>query len=55
MSYKIIRFYRDSNRRQRVIERGLSLDEAQRHCTLESTHKKDSDGNVIWFDGYTEE
>jgi len=55
MSYKIIRFYRDSNRNPRTIDRGLSLEQAQYHCNLEKTHKKDSNGNVLWFDGYTEE
>lgn len=55
MSYKIVRFYREENRTPRTIQRGLTLQEAQHHCSLESTHKKDSQGNVLWFDGYTEE
>jgi len=55
VSYKIIRFYREENRTPRTIERGLSLEQAQYHCSLESTHKKDSQGNVLWFDGFTQE
>lgn len=45
--YKIIRFFRGSDRR-RIIQTGLTLEEAQAHCSLESTH---GDG---WFDGYEE-
>lgn len=49
-TYKIIRyFYSDSlgdHRRPRVIKRGLTLEEAQAHCSREDTH---GDG---WFDGY---
>jgi hypothetical protein len=52
-TYKIIRMFKNGN--QRIIKRGLTLNEAQAHCRLESTHKKDSQGNVIWFDGYDEE
>ena len=47
MTYKIIRFkFAGKNR---VIERGLTLEEAQEHCSDEKTH---GDG---WFDGYEEE
>ena len=52
--YKIIRFFR-SGKTPRTISRGLTLEEAQAHCRLESTHKKDKDGLVIWFDGYEKE
>ena len=45
--YKIIRMKREG--KSRVIKRGLTLEEAQEHCSLESTH---GDG---WFDGYNEE
>lgn len=51
--YRIIRFYRNGHK-QRVMRKGLTLKEAQAHCSREDTHKKDSQGNVIWFDGYTE-
>ena len=50
-TYKIVRFHR--NRSQTVISRGLTLKEAKEHCSLESTHKRDKDGSVSWFDGYT--
>ena len=46
--YKIIRFYQD-DRPSRTIQTGLTLEEAQAHCTREDTH---GDG---WFDGYSEE
>jgi hypothetical protein len=46
-TYKIVRFR--FNGASRVIRRGVSLEEAQRHCNDPSTH---GDG---WFDGYDEE
>ncbi len=52
MTYQIVRFYFDENKPRRVIKRGLTIEEAQQHCSLESTHKKDVNGDVIWFDGY---
>lgn len=42
--YKIVRFY--FKKPSRVIKRGLTLEEAQAHCSREDTH---GDG---WFDGY---
>jgi len=42
--YKIIRFRHDGL--NQVIERGLTLDEAQAHCEREDTHGEG------WFDGY---
>lgn len=44
-TYKITRFYRDSDERE-TIDTGLTLAEAQAHCTREDTHGDD------WFDGY---
>jgi hypothetical protein len=46
-----MRFYR-ADRRPRLIKTGLTEKEAQEHCSKESTHKKDKEGNTIWFDGY---
>jgi len=47
MAYKIIRFkFNGSNR---VIKRGLTLEEAQWWCKREDTHGEG------WFDGYAEE
>ena len=52
-SYKIIRHHK--NGRRKTIAKGLFLEEVQSHCRREDTHKKDSKGNVIWFDGYEKE
>jgi hypothetical protein len=51
--YKVIRFYRSGKRK--IIMRGVTLEVAQLHCNNELTHKKDSQGNIIWFDGYNKE
>lgn len=48
-TYKIVRFYKDHND-QEIIQTGLTLEEAQAHCTRDDTHEKG-----VWFDGYTEE
>ena len=47
MTYRIVRFYQEH--RPTIIKRGLTLEEAQAHCSREDTH---GDG---WFDGYEEE
>jgi hypothetical protein len=61
MTYKIIRFrFKGSNR---VIKRGLTLEEAQAHCqrpdTRQAVTKVHPDGSttehVEWFDGYESE
>lgn len=46
--YKIIRFYQD-RRPNRVIETGLTLEEAQAHC------RRDDPRGEGWFDGYDDE
>lgn len=51
-TYKILRFRPDC---VKVIRRGLTLEEAQAHCSREDTHKTTKNGHVLWFDGYTEE
>tara|TARA_B100000513_G_C11796368_1_gene150326 strand:- start:127 stop:573 length:447 start_codon:yes stop_codon:yes gene_type:complete len=48
-TYKIIRFFRDDNKPNRVILTGLTLEQAQNHCQDPDTS---GDG---WFDGYNEE
>jgi len=47
MTYKIIRFRFKGN--NRVIKRGLTLEEAQAHCSDPKT-----EGNG-WFDGFEKE
>ena len=49
----IVRYYKDINKRSKTKEKGLTLSQAQHHCGLETTHKKDKAGNIIWFDSYT--
>ncbi len=66
MSYKIVRFYSrmpaDPRRqhldsKKRTIERGLTLEQAQDHCSDPSTEgtMPKSKGGWKWFDGYYEE
>lgn len=57
MSYSIVRFYSD-NRVRRVLQTGLTLQEAQAHCqdpetSSQTTTTDDEPGT--WFDGYREE
>lgn len=46
-TYKIIRFRFEGT--NRVIKKGLTLQEAQEHCSRDDTRGDD------WFDGYAEE
>lgn len=46
-TYKIIRFRFEGT--SRVVKKGLTLQEAQEHCSRDDTR---GDG---WFDGYAEE
>ena len=57
MSYKITRFWFE-DKPSKVIERGLTLEEAQEHCSREDTHcnsEHTKDTNKWFFDGYDEE
>lgn len=49
-TYKIVRFYADSEHpdNNKIIKRGLTLEQAQEHCSRENTHEEG-----VWFDGYT--
>lgn len=64
MSYKIVRFYSRPGKRgdhletkKRTIERGLTLEQVQKHCNDPSTEgtMPPSKGGWKWFDGYYEE
>jgi len=46
--YDIVRFYRDLNKQTKVIKYGVTLENAQKHCSRDDTS---GDG---WFDGYRE-
>ena len=49
-TYNIIRSYHPSlEKRDKTIRRGLTLEQAQKHCKDPGTRK---DGE--WFDGYSE-
>lgn len=52
-TYKILRFR--PNKRATTIKRGLTLEQAQEHCSSEDTHKYNKNGSVRFFDGFTEE
>jgi hypothetical protein len=63
MTYRIVRGYRDSTRRE-VIKTGLSLDQAQAHCrnpetsSSKCTSTEGVDRTYLfgpWFDGYEQE
>lgn len=46
-TYRIVRF--TFKKPRRIIRRGLTLQQAQDHCSREETH------GYGWFDGYEEE
>ena len=51
MTYKIVRFYAPHlTKSNRLIQRGLTLEEAQAHCKDPDTRKAGE-----WFDGYDAE
>lgn len=63
-TYKIKRFYADKTKEAVVIKRGLTLEEAQKHCkdpeTSSSTATSAKARNLTemfgpWFDGYEAE
>ena len=64
MTYEIIRFFAAQTGGRRVIERGLTLEEAQAHCSNPetssstcTTRQKRAYTEKVgqWFDGYTKE
>ena len=61
-TYKIIRFFRDNDEQNgQIIAKGLTLEEAQRHCSHPETSSSTCTDNYLeqkygpWFDGYDEE
>ena len=63
-TYKITRYYRNRPGDPDVIQRGLTLDEAQEHCNDPQTSSSAAtspqaqaitEQSGPWFDGYTEE
>lgn len=59
--YNIVRFFRDSPIRRRVIRERVTLSEAQRHCSDPETSSSTCTGKSArartrrvgaWFDGY---
>jgi|LakMenEpi03Aug12_release.lakeMendotaPanAssembly.Ray.scaffolds.fasta_scaffold1420085_2 hypothetical protein len=48
-TYKVVRFYKDISRANKVILTGLTLQDAKEHCKRDDTHSDD------WFDGYEKE
>lgn len=64
MSYKIVRMYFNQDIPKRTLNRGLTLEQAQKHCsdpetsssTCTKSHNKRRTKQLgAWFDGYTEE
>lgn len=62
--YKIIRMYFNGEPRRRTLARGLTLEEAQRHCQdpetssrtcTQSANRARTRRRGPWFDGYEEE
>jgi hypothetical protein len=48
--YMIIRYYRESARRKKVINTCLTIEQAREHCSDPATRKEG-----VYFDGYTEQ
>ena len=53
-TYNIVRFYAD-DRERRIVQTGLSLEDAQSHCQDPETSSRTTttdDESGDWFDGY---
>jgi len=64
VSYRIVRFYLNAGMRRRVIDTGLTLEEAQDHCKDPDSSSSTCSSKTgcartrkvgAWFDGYEEE
>jgi hypothetical protein len=63
-TYKIVRLYQDPKVNNEVIKTGLTLEEAQAHCSDPETSSSTAKNRIAraglarygpWFDGYDEE
>ena len=63
MSYRVVRIYREAGIRRREIKRGLTLKQAQEHCSNPETSSRTCTNAVgkrrtrtigDWFDAYEE-
>lgn len=63
-TYKIVRFYEAKDRPERTIQRGLTLEEVQRHCDDPESSSATATGKAArartrrvgpWFDGWRKE
>ena len=53
-TYKIVRFkYPNISKPVRIIRTGLTLEQAQEHCSRPDT--RGGEGETAWFDGYEKE
>ena len=61
--YYTVRFYKDAGIRKRVLQWGLTLEQAQAHCSDPATSSSTAKSKVArartrhvgaWFDGYEE-
>jgi hypothetical protein len=52
--YRIIRFW-PSGKKRNMPFYNLSLTEAQAYCRRDNTHKLTKMGEIVWFDGYTDD
>ena len=63
-TYRIVRLHRDDNRNRPCLRQGLTLEEAQEHCSDPETSystceeeegKEYTERHGAWFDAYEEE
>lgn len=63
-TYKIVRSYFDTQHPKEIVKKGLTLEEAQKHCQDPETssrtctkamNKRRTKERGPWFDGYTKE
>jgi len=51
-TYSIVRYYQ--NKDNEITQTGLTLEEAQEHCSWDESRGRNEDGTE-WMDGYTAE